>query len=71
LLSLDGQITISCPAAAQKIFRFGRRHLYKLAPSHPKKGRIAIVTKRAVGCGGRGSVGYATELQGGSHGVES
>jgi hypothetical protein len=27
--------------------------------SHPKEGRLAIVTKRAVGCGGRGSVGRA------------
>jgi hypothetical protein len=64
----DGQITISCPAVSRKIFRFRRRanHLYKLGPSHPNKRRIAIVTKRAVGCGGRGSVGHATGLQGGS-----
>ena len=36
----DGQITISCPAVSRKIFRFRRRanHLYKLGPSHPKKG---------------------------------
>src|SRR6266480_8129916 len=31
----------------------------------PQEGRIMIVTKRGVECGGRGSVLYATGLQGG------
>jgi hypothetical protein len=57
-----------CPALIRKIFRFTRRanHLYKLAPSHPTEGRIAIVTDAGCGCGGRGSVLRATGSQGGS-----
>jgi hypothetical protein len=58
----------TCPAPLAKIFRLARRanHLYKLAPSHPTKGRIASRHERAVGCDGRDSVGRATGSQGGS-----
>src|ERR1700737_3303484 len=63
-----GKTPKTCPAASTKIFRLTRRanHLYKLAPSHPKKGRIASRHERAVGCDGRDSVGRAMGSQGGS-----
>ena len=40
------QRDLGCPVLPSKINRFRRRanHLYKLAPSHPKEGRLAIVT---------------------------
>jgi hypothetical protein len=46
-----------CPVLGAKIFRFPRRanHLYKLAPSRPTEGRLAIVTdagRDAVDAGG-------------------
>src|ERR1700737_4169583 len=63
-----GKTPKTCPAASTKIFRLTRRanHLYKLAPSHPKKGRIASRHERAVGCDGRDSVGRAMGSQGGA-----
>jgi hypothetical protein len=63
-----GKSPKTCPALLAKIFRLARRanHLYKLAPSHPTKGRIASRHERAVGCDGRDSVGRATGSQGGS-----
>jgi len=50
---------LACPALVRKIIRFRRRanHLYEFARLTRQEGRLAIVTKRAVGCGGRGSVG--------------
>jgi hypothetical protein len=62
-----GQITKTCPAPSTKIFRLTRRAnpLYKLAPSHPRKGRIASRHERAVGGDGRDSVGRAMGSQGG------
>ena len=62
----SGKSPRTCPARPRKIFHSPRRanHRYKLAPSHPKKGRLAIVTKRAVGCGGRGSVGAQQVIAG-------
>jgi hypothetical protein len=62
------QRDLACPVPASKIFRFRRRanHLYKLAPSCPERGALAIVTNVGTGCGGRGSVGRELELQGGS-----
>jgi hypothetical protein len=40
------QRDLAGPALPLKIIRYARRanHLYKLAPSHPKEGRLAIVT---------------------------
>jgi hypothetical protein len=51
-----GKSLKTCPALSQKIFRFRRRanQRYQLAPSHPTRGALAIVTKRGAGCGGRG-----------------
>ena len=53
----DGQIKKTCPVLSEKIFRLSRR-----ANQWPfsarltrQEGRLAIVTKRAVGCGGRRS----------------
>ena len=45
----------SSQARESKIFRLTCRanHHYKLAPSHPNEGRVAIVTNVAMGCGGR------------------
>src|SRR5882762_11030511 len=42
-----------------EIFRWSRRanKFYQLALSHPQEGRIMIVTKRGMGCGGRNGVG--------------
>jgi hypothetical protein len=52
-------LSSDCPVVAKKIFRLTRRanQLYKFARLTRQEGRLAIVTKRAVGCGGRGSVG--------------
>jgi hypothetical protein len=38
--------TRTCPALSAKIFRFRRRanQFYQLAPSHPPRGALAIVT---------------------------
>jgi hypothetical protein len=58
----------SCPPLARKIFRFFRNtnHAYSSRHLTPSEGRIAIVRKRGVSCGGRGSVGrVARRLQGG------
>jgi hypothetical protein len=58
--SLDGQITSdfqkSCQAPESKIFRFRDRanHWIESARLARQEGRLAIVTKRAAGCGGRG-----------------
>src|SRR5450755_2985203 len=51
----DGQISKACPARLRKIFRLTCRanHHYKLAPSHPNEGRLAIVTNVVMRCGGR------------------
>jgi hypothetical protein len=66
--SPPGKSAKTCPALLAKICRLTRRanHLYKLAPSHPRKGRIASRHERAVGCDGRDSVGRAMGSQGGS-----
>src|SRR5665647_1711727 len=50
-----GQISKTCPSPSAKIFRLTCRanHHYKLAPSHPNEGRLAIVTNVAMRCGGR------------------
>src|SRR5882757_3694694 len=52
----DGQIKKSCPAPRAKIFRLTRRanQGHDSARLTRQEGRLAIVTKRAVGCGGRG-----------------
>jgi hypothetical protein len=62
-----GKSPKTCPAPLTKIFRLTRRanHLYKLAPSHPRKGRIASRHERAVGCDGRDSVGRAGDRRAG------
>jgi len=51
-------------------FRLTRRanHFYKFARLTRQEGRIAIVTKRGMGCGGRGGVVRAMGWQGGLHG---
>ena len=45
-----------CPAQRKEIFRLRRRanQRYYFARLTRQEGRLAIVTKRAVGCGGRG-----------------
>ena len=52
-------------------FRWSRRanRFYKFARLVPKEGRIAIVTKRGMGCGGRGGIVRAMGLQGGLNSV--
>ena len=51
-------------------FRLTRRanHFYKLARLTRQEGRIAIVTKRGMGCGGRGGIVRAMGWQGGRYG---
>jgi hypothetical protein len=51
-------------------FRLTRRakHFYNFARLVPKEGRIAIVTKRGMGCGGRGGIVRAMGRQGGLFG---
>ena len=51
-------------------FRLTRRanHFYKFARLTRQEGRIAIVTKRGMGCGGRGGIVRAMGWQGGLHG---
>jgi hypothetical protein len=50
----DGQIKKTCPAPCEKIFRFGHwaNQWFLSARLTRQEGRLAIVTKRAVGCGG-------------------
>jgi len=52
-------------------FRLTRRanHFYKFARLTRQEGRIAIVTKRGMGCGGRGGIVRAMGLQGGINSV--
>src|SRR6516225_3811502 len=47
---------------AGAIFRFSRIRIYSIGDSTPArlKGRVAIVTKRGLGCGGRDGVGRET-----------
>ena len=49
------QADLGRPVLSKKIFRLTCRanHPYKLAPSHPNEGRVAIVTNVAMRCGGR------------------
>jgi hypothetical protein len=51
-------------------FPFRRRanHFYKFARLTRQEGRIAIVTKRGMGCGGRGGIVRAMGRQGGLYG---
>ena len=51
-------------------FRLTRRpnHFYKFARLTRQEGRIAIVTKRGMGCGGRDGIVRAMGWQGGLHG---
>jgi hypothetical protein len=50
----DGQISKTCLALSRKIFRFSEMKICGInRPSHPAKGRLAILTDRAVGCDGR------------------
>jgi hypothetical protein len=51
----DGQITqnLSSPFAKNIPLAASAKSVASLRPSHPNEGRLAIVTKRAVGCGGR------------------
>ena len=51
-------------------FRLTRRanHSYKFARLTRQEGRIAIVTKRGMGCGGRGGIVRAMGWQGGLYG---
>jgi hypothetical protein len=52
----DGQISIFCQVLRKKkscLPSWGKSVAF-LRASHPNEGRLAIVTKRAVGCGGRG-----------------
>jgi hypothetical protein len=53
----DGQISFSCQAVPKKIFHLCRwANQWRLSARLTRQeGRLAIVTKRAVGCGGRGS----------------
>jgi hypothetical protein len=55
----DGQITKTCRAPCRKIIPLTRRanQFYQFARLTREEGRIAIVTKRGMGCGGRGSAG--------------
>jgi hypothetical protein len=52
-----GKSPKTCPALCQKIFRFRRwaNQWFLSARLTRQEGRLAIVTKRAVGCGGRES----------------
>src|SRR5438876_12400703 len=54
----SGGIVISCLAPLEKIFRFppDANHFTDSHRLVPLEGRIAIVTERGAGCGGRGSV---------------
>jgi hypothetical protein len=58
---------LPCPVPLAKIFRFARRanQTYKLRRPVLQRGALAIVTNVGAGCGGRGSVGCGTRLQGG------
>src|ERR1700688_3549515 len=47
----------------------GANHFYKFARLTRQEGRIAIVTKRGMGCGGRGGIVRAMGLQGGINSV--
>src|ERR1700688_4405304 len=51
-----GKSAKTCPALSQKIFRFRRRanQWFDSGRLTREEGRVAIVTKRAVRCGGRG-----------------
>src|SRR4029077_18612681 len=55
----DGQIKKTCPAPSKKIFRLCRRanQRFDSARLTREEGRVAIVTKRGLRCGGRGSAG--------------
>jgi hypothetical protein len=61
------QRDLPCPVLLPKIFRFARRanQNYKLRRPVLLRGALAIVTNVGAGCGGRGSVGCGTRLQGG------
>ena len=66
---LDG--SDSCGKMTRRAkFRLTRRanHFYKSARLTRQEGRIAIVTKRGMGCGGRGGILRAMGWQGGLHG---
>ena len=66
VICLDGQINNFCQAPLLKIFLFPStpNQLYKCRVLS-RRGALAIVTNVGAGCGGRGSVGYATWWQGG------
>src|SRR6202022_22981 len=55
-IHLTHQADLPCPVLTRKIFRLSRRanQRYQLARLTRQEGRLAIVTKRAVRCGGRG-----------------
>jgi hypothetical protein len=65
---LTGKSANSCPAPFEKRFLFSAdpNHLYKLAPSCPERGALAIVTNVGMGCGGRGSGGRVRSRRAGS-----
>ena len=64
----DGQISKSGQALARKIFRFSEVQIgASNPPSHPAKGRLAIVTDRAVGCEGRCGVRRALARRAKTH----
>jgi hypothetical protein len=49
------QKNLSSPIAKNIPLVASGKSVASLRPSHPNEGRLAIVTKRAVGCGGRES----------------
>jgi hypothetical protein len=64
----DGQITqnLSSPFVKNFPLASSGKSVVFLRASHPTEGRVAIVTKRGLRCGGRGSVGAKRQSQGGS-----
>jgi hypothetical protein len=69
---------VSCPDGGHACDKLTRRakfsltrranHFYKFARLTRQEGRIAIVTKRGMGCGGRGGIVRAMGWQGGLFG---
>jgi hypothetical protein len=67
LICLSGcfAMTLSSPVRENISLRRLVETALLIPPSRPKRGALAIVTNVGAGCGGRGSVGRATESQGG------
>jgi hypothetical protein len=70
----DGQISkLPVQPSSQKFSILLVGQIIDTSLRHPvlRRGALAIVTNVGMGCGGRGSVRHAAELQGGSYGVVS